>query len=70
LISVIFTTGLQLALLYVEPLRQFFGTQALTAGELGLCFGFSMLLVLWVESEKVILRSWKKYRSSQSSSRS
>ena len=70
LFSVIFTTGLQLALLYVEPLRQFFGTQALTMGELGLCFGFSMLLVLWVESEKVIGRSWKKYRSSQSSSRS
>lgn len=70
LFSVIFTTGLQLALLYVEPLRQFFGTQALTMGELGLCFGFSMLLVLWVEAEKVIWRSWQKYRSSQSSSQS
>jgi Ca2+-transporting ATPase len=70
LFSVIFTTGLQLAMLYVEPLRQFFGTQALTMGELGLCFGFSMLLVLWVEAEKVIWRSWQKYRSSQSSSQS
>jgi Ca2+-transporting ATPase len=60
LVSVIFTTILQLALLYVPSLRQFFGTDALSASELGLCFGFSMLLVLWVESEKIILRWWRK----------
>ena len=60
LVSVIFTTVLQLALLYVPPLRQFFGTDALSASELGLCFGFSMLLVLWVECEKLFSRWWVK----------
>ncbi len=65
LVSVIFTTGLQLALLYVPALRQFFGTDALSASELGLCFGFSMLLVLWVESEKLFSR-WRKFHSSKS----
>jgi P-type Ca2+ transporter type 2C len=64
LVSVVFTTVLQLALLYVPTLRQFFGTDALSASELGLCFGFSMLLVLWVESEKLFSRWWIKRRSS------
>jgi len=67
LVSVIFTTVLQLALLYVPSLRQFFGTDALSASELGLCFGFSMLLVLWAESEKMFSRWWVKRRSSVSS---
>ncbi len=65
LISVIFTTILQLALLYVPSLRQFFGTDALSVSELGLCFGFSMLLVLWVEMEKVFSRWWQARRSSK-----
>ena len=67
LVSVIFTTVLQLSLLYVPSLRQFFGTDALTASELGLCFGFSMLLVLWTESEKLVSRWWVKRRAVKSS---
>jgi Ca2+-transporting ATPase len=66
LVSVIFTTILQLSLLYVPSFRQFFGTDALSVSELGLCFGFSMLLVLWVEMEKVFSRWWIKRRSSKS----
>ncbi|NMF56970.1 cation-translocating P-type ATPase [Pseudanabaena yagii] len=66
LVSVIFTTILQLSLLYVPSLRQFFGTDALTASELGLCFGFSMLLVLWTESEKLVSRWWGKRRTPKS----
>ncbi|WP_055074762.1 cation-translocating P-type ATPase [Pseudanabaena sp. 'Roaring Creek'] len=66
LVSVIFTTILQLALLYVPSLRQFFGTSALNASELGLCFGFSLLLVLWVELEKIGFRWWSKRRLSAS----
>ncbi len=65
LVSVIFTTVLQLALLYVPELRQFFGTEALSASELGLCFGFSMLLILWVESEKIIARWWQRRQSAK-----
>jgi len=67
LASVVFTTILQLSLLYIPNLRQFFGTDALSASELGLCFGFSMLLVLWVETEKIFSRWWVKRRSAQSS---
>ena len=66
LVSVMFTTGFQLSLLYVPSLRQFFGTDALSASELGLCFGFSMLLVLWVESEKLFSRWWNKFCASKS----
>jgi Ca2+-transporting ATPase len=66
LVSVIFTTILQLTLLYVPSLRQFFGTDALSASELGLCFGFSMLLVLWVEMEKIVSRWWIARRSAKS----
>jgi Ca2+-transporting ATPase len=66
LVSVIFTTILQLSLLYVPSLRQFFGTDALTASELGLCFGFSMLLVLWTESEKIFARWWGKRHAPKS----
>lgn len=67
LISVIFTTTLQLCLLYVPALRQFFGTDALTLSELSLCFGFSMLLVLWVEVEKIISRCWAVKGSAKNS---
>jgi Ca2+-transporting ATPase len=58
LVSTFFTTLLQLSLLYVPSFRQFFGTDALTLSELALCFGFSMLLVLWVEAEKIFSKWW------------
>ncbi|MDX2256992.1 MAG: cation-translocating P-type ATPase [Pseudanabaenaceae cyanobacterium bins.39] len=60
LTSVIITTALQMALLYVPALQRFFGTEPLTASELLLCFGFSLLLVLWTELEKLIARWWKR----------
>jgi len=66
LVSVIFTTILQLSLLYVPSFRQFFGTDALSASELGLCFGFSLLLVLWVEMEKIFSRWWNKRHAAKS----
>ncbi len=61
--AVIFTTLLQLMLVYVPPLRDFFGTQALTFQELVICFGFSTLMFVWVELEKLFLR-W--YHASKS----
>jgi Ca2+-transporting ATPase len=66
LLSVIFTTVLQLSLLYIPKFREFFGTDALSASELGLCFGFSLLLVLSVEGEKIISRWWIKRHSKSS----
>ncbi|MEM9907970.1 MAG: cation-transporting P-type ATPase, partial [Cyanobacteria bacterium P01_D01_bin.44] len=56
LAAVIITTALQLMLIYVEPLRQFFGTNILSAQELAVCFGFSTLLFVWVELEKMFVR--------------
>ncbi|AFY70464.1 ATPase, P-type (transporting), HAD superfamily, subfamily IC [Thalassoporum mexicanum PCC 7367] len=64
LAAVICTTALQLALLYVKPLQVFFGTQPLTGTELAVCFGFSMLVLVWVEMEKLVIR-WYMGRKHQ-----
>ncbi|GAB4152170.1 MAG: cation-translocating P-type ATPase [Cyanobacteria bacterium J069] len=58
LTSVVFTSLLQLALIYVEPLRNFFGTQLLSPLELLICIGFSLLMFVWVEMEKLVAR-WR-----------
>lgn len=60
LIAVGLTTILQLLLIYVEPLRNFFGTHYLTPGELGVCLGFSLLMFTWVELEKLFTRCFFK----------
>lgn len=54
--AVIMTTVLQLMLVYVAPLRNFFGTQVLSPQELLICLGFSLGLFVWVELEKVSAR--------------
>jgi len=56
MVAVIITTVLQLMLIYVEPLRNFFGTHVITLQELAICFGFSTLLFVWVEMEKIVRR--------------
>ena len=59
LTAVTITTVLQLMLIYVEPLRNFFGTQLLSPTELAICFGFSTLMFVWVEGEKLLRRLTK-----------
>jgi Ca2+-transporting ATPase len=54
--AVVVTTALQLMLIYVEPLRNFFGTQLLTPDQMLVCIGFSSLMFVWVELEKLFLR--------------
>ncbi len=54
--SVILTTILQLMLIYVPFLRTFFGTHWLSPMELAICFGFSALMFVWIEMEKLFLR--------------
>ncbi|AFZ58331.1 cation-translocating P-type ATPase [Anabaena cylindrica FACHB-243] len=54
--SVIVTTILQLMLIYVPPLRAFFGTHELSLSELGICIGFSALMFVWIEGEKIFFR--------------
>jgi P-type Ca2+ transporter type 2C len=56
LISVIMTVILQLMLVYVEPLRNFFNTHYLSFTELTVCFGFSALIFVWIELEKLFVR--------------
>lgn len=54
--AVILTTILQLMLIYVAPLRNFFGTHILSGEELLVCVGFSALMFLWIELEKLFIR--------------
>jgi Ca2+-transporting ATPase len=57
--AVVLTTALQLALLYVPALAKFFGTVPLSARDLGICIGFSLLLFFYLELEKV-WRLWRR----------
>jgi P-type Ca2+ transporter type 2C len=59
--SVVLTTILQFLLIYVPFLRAFFGTHYLTMFELSVCLGFSALMFVWVESEKLVYR-WYSLR--------
>ncbi|QLE56755.1 cation-translocating P-type ATPase [Nostoc sp. TCL26-01] len=54
--AVVVTTILQLMLVYVPPLRDFFGTHWITPEELAICIGFSALMFVWVELEKLFFR--------------
>ena len=58
--AVLVTTALQFALLYVPALASFFGTVPLSAHDLGICIGFSLLLFLYLELEKV-WRLWRRH---------
>ena len=62
LIAVVITTILQLMLIYVEPLRNFFGTHIISPRELAICFGFSTLMFVWVELEKLFKRFLQRRR--------
>lgn len=53
LAAVTVTIILQLMLIYVEPLRNFFDTDFLTGRQLLICLGFSSLMFIWVEMEKL-----------------
>ena len=60
LLAVVGTTLLQLLLIYLPPLRNFFGTQLLSFSELAVCVGFSSLLFVWIELEKVLIRAVRR----------
>lgn len=63
--AVLVTTALQLALVYVPPLQAFFGTHPLSLTELAICLGFSSLLFVWVELEKLFFRFYFSRRRNQ-----
>ncbi|MEB3337464.1 MAG: cation-transporting P-type ATPase, partial [Leptolyngbyaceae bacterium] len=62
LAAVVLTTILQLMLVYVPPLQNFFGTYWLSPFELAVCFGFSALMFVWIELEKLFIR-WYQNRA-------
>ncbi len=61
--SVGLTTLMQLALIYVPVLQRFFGLQPLTGVELLICLGFSSLVLVWVELEKVLMAVWIRHQT-------
>ena len=60
LASVVVTVVLQLLLIYVPALRSFFDTEILTFQQLLICLGFSSLIFVWVELEKLFMGWWRK----------
>jgi P-type Ca2+ transporter type 2C len=60
LLAVVITSILQLLLIYIAPLRNFFGTHYLSPTELLVCVGFSSLLFVWIELEKLFIRTRQK----------
>lgn len=58
LAAVALTTVLQLSLIYVPFLSNFFGTVPLNPLDLAICIGSSSLLFVWVELEKLIIKKF------------
>ena len=56
LAAVSLTTILQLMLIYVAPLRSFFNTHLLSLPELAISVGFSALVFVWIELEKLFIK--------------
>jgi len=54
--AVIVTALLQMALLYIPPISQFFGTDPLSLPELGACLVICVLILIWIEGEKLFVR--------------
>ena len=54
--AIALTTILQILLIYVAPLRNFFNTSILSMTDLLICLGFSLLVFVWVEMEKLCQR--------------
>lgn len=63
--AVVVTTLLQLALLYVPVLSNFFETDPLSLTELGVCFGFSALMLVWIEAEKLFIRWYTLFQNNR-----
>ena len=61
--AVALTLALQLAVVYVPALQPVFRTQALTGGELALCFALAGLVFFAVEAEKALVRRGWLYRA-------
>lgn len=64
LASVTLTSLLQILLIYVPVFQDFFGTHYLPLDELMVCIGFSSLVFVWIELEKLYTRWFLKSKVS------
>ena len=64
LAAIALTTVLQILLIYVAPLRNFFEISSLSFTDLSICLGFSLLVFVWVELEKLCQRYFFASRKS------
>lgn len=56
LAAAVITVIVQIAMIYITPVREFFGMQFLNTTELLVVLGFSSFLFVWVDLEKLFLR--------------
>jgi Ca2+-transporting ATPase len=61
--AVVLTLGLQLAVIYLEPLQPIFKTTGLTVEELAVCLGLPWVVLVAVEAEKWLARRGFIYRA-------
>jgi Ca2+-transporting ATPase len=57
LVAVLLTICLQLAVIYLPFLQGFFSTVPLSVTQIGICFALSLVMLLAVETEKLIVRA-------------
>ena len=63
--AVILTLGLQMAVVYLDPLQAIFNTSDLTPAELALSLGLPCIVLAAVEAEKWLARRGLIYRESR-----
>jgi P-type Ca2+ transporter type 2C len=63
LFSIGLTVGLQLVLIYWPVAQDFFGTVALSAGQLAICMGLSLITFFGVELDKWYFQRRRKARA-------
>ncbi|WP_199248353.1 cation-translocating P-type ATPase [[Phormidium] sp. ETS-05] len=56
LAAAVITVIVQIGMIYITPVREFFGMQLLNSTEILVVLGFSSLLFVWVDLEKLFLR--------------
>ncbi len=63
--AILLTVLLQLAVIYVPAFHGVFKTSPLSPGELGVCFALPAVVLIAVETEKLLVRRGKLYRRDQ-----
>jgi Ca2+-transporting ATPase len=56
---VLLVFGLQLAVIYIPALNRFFNVIPLSATDLAIAIGTGALILVAIELEKLVRRSWK-----------